>query len=123
MREIEARIFDAADDARTFNAESGCPERQPRHVFEGHAVDALLVEVVHVLPVGLAVGDDVETQTGLIGGCPANHLVGFFLAERRLFHRVRDLRGARIAADYRVAISIPHDQIILKPASARASLI
>src|SRR5579863_1590953 len=114
MRQIEARVFDPPDHPRTFDAEARGAEGQPRHVLEGHAVDALLIEIVHVLAIGLAVGDDVEPEIGLILRRPTYHVVGLGLAQRRLLHRVGDLRRARIAADDGVAIARGHSLDLLE---------
>ena len=77
MREVEARIFDLADHARTLDAEACVAEGELRHILEGDPVEALLVEVVHVLAISLAVGDDVEPEIALVLGRPTDHLVRF----------------------------------------------
>ena len=86
-------------------AESGVAKGEARHILERHPVHALLVEVVHVLAIGLAVGDDVEAEIALVLSRPAHHLVGLRLGERRLLHRVGGLGRARVAADHCVAVS------------------
>src|SRR5579863_3668226 len=108
MREIEAWIFYAINDAWAFDAKPRSAERQARHVLKRHAVDALLVEIVHILSISLAVRDDVEPEIGLVFRRPADHVVSLGRTQRWLFHRIGDLHGARIAADNGVAITLRH---------------
>ena len=105
MRELETRVLELADHPWTFDAESRIAERHARHVLERHAVHALLIEIVHVLAIGLAIGDDVETEITLVLRRPTHHFVGVRLSESRLLHRVGGLGRTRIAADHCVAVS------------------
>jgi hypothetical protein len=82
--EMEARIFDRSDHARTLYAEICVAESEPRHILEGDPIHARLAKRVHVLAISLAVGDDVQPEIALVLGRPAHHLVRFGQSERRL---------------------------------------
>ena len=85
MRQIEARVLDLPDDTRAFDTEAGGAEHEFRHVFKAHAVHALLIKIVHVLAIGLAVGDDVEAEIDLVLRGPFDHLVRFGLVSVGFF--------------------------------------
>src|SRR5579862_8650117 len=108
MRQIKPRVLQLTDKARTLDTEAGIAEVLLHHAIEGHAIDAPLIKIEHVLTITFTIRDDFQAETGLVPGCPADIFVHFLLSPTGPLHGIGDLLRARVTSYNGIAKCFAH---------------